>query len=219
MNWVALEAVANTALVLTSGGAIAYAGRQLRHERAYRSVDNLEKQLTFFLSEAFLSARRRLAEARTKGCELLPLTVDDPPAVAFEVLDFYDHLGLLMKKGHLDVYDVWHTFYEWAQPVYVDLQPIVEGENSPFRDHYSDLRKLMRRMDEIQIKRMHEKHTNHWALWTPERIQDHYRYELEVGLGQRRVRRLRPRSEEPIRLLDSAGADVTSTEETGAGRK
>ncbi len=219
MNWVALEAVANTALVLTSGGAIAYAGRQLRHERAYRSVDNLEKQLAFFLSEAFLSARRRLAETRTQGCDLLPLAVDDPPAVAFEVLDFYDHLGLLVKKGHLDVYDVWHTFYEWAQPVYVDLQPIVEGEDSAFRDHYSDLRKLIRRMDEIQIKRMHEKHANHWALWTPERILDHYRYELEVGLGQRRVRRLRPRTEDRVRVLDSTGAETSSTEEIGAGRE
>ncbi len=217
MDWVALQAIANTALVVTSGGAIAYAGRQLRHERAYRSVDNLEKQLTYFLSEVFVAARRRLAEARTQGEELLPLSVEDPPAVAFEVLDFYDHLGLLVKKGHLDVYDVWHTFYEWAQPVYVDLQQIVEGKDSAFRDHYTDLKRLVRGMDDIQIKRMHEKHTNHFALWTPERILCHYRYELEVGSVTRRVR-LRPRAEERGRVLDSTGAE-TSMEEIGAGRK
>ena len=229
VDWVAVQAIANTALVVTSGGAIAYAGRQLRHEREYRSVDNLEKQLTFFLGEAFVAARRRLAEARTTGGTLLPLPVDDPPAVVFEVLDFYDHLGLLVKKGHLNVYDVWHTFYEWAQPVYVDLQPLIEGEDSAFRDHYSDLRKLVRAMDDIQIKRMHAKNSNHWALWTPERILDHYRYELEVGLGQRQRRRLRVVSNGPARILDSTGAEVMtaeivtaesrSLEETVAGRE
>ena len=34
VDWTAVQAVANAALVGTSGGAIAYAGRQLRHERA-----------------------------------------------------------------------------------------------------------------------------------------------------------------------------------------
>ena len=220
MNWEAMQAIANTALVVTSGGAIAYAGRQLKHERQYRSVDNLEKQLTFFLGEAFVGSRRRLAEARTREDALLPLILDDPPLVAFEVLDFYDHLGLLLKKGHLEVYDVWHTFYEWAQPVYVDLQPLIEGEDSPVRDHYSDLRKLMRAMDDIQIKRMHAKNANHFALWTPERILDHYRYELEVGLEQRqRRRRARLLENSRSRVLDSTGAEIVALEETVAGRK
>ena len=56
INWIAVEAVANTCLVITSVGAISYAGLQLRHEREYRSVANLEKQLSFFLSESFVLA-------------------------------------------------------------------------------------------------------------------------------------------------------------------
>ena len=40
--------MATVALVVTSAGAISYAALQLRHERAYRAVDNLEKQLSFF---------------------------------------------------------------------------------------------------------------------------------------------------------------------------
>lgn len=194
MNWVAVQAVANLALVATSAGAIGYAGLQLRHERDYRAVTNLEKQLSFFLGDGFVAARRRLAEARTDGEELCTWSVDDPPIAAFEVLDFYEHLGLLVKKGHLEVYDVWHTFYEWAQPVYVDLQAMIEGEGSSFAHQYSDLRRLVRRMDEIQLKRMHASKANHWALWTPERILDYYRYELESGKqesGKQTVRRRR----------------------------
>jgi hypothetical protein len=36
---------------------------------------------------------------------------------------------------------------------------------------------------------MHQKKANHWALWTPDRIIDHYRYELESGGRPRRSRR------------------------------
>ena len=220
MNWEAVQAIANVVLVLTSAGAIGYAALQLRHEREYRSVTNLEQQLGVFLSETFLSARQRLAKARTEGEVLLPLDPEDPPVSAFEVLDFYDHLGLLVKKGHLNVYDVWHTFYEWAQPVYVDLQPLVEAPDSAYRDHYSDLRKLMRSMDTIQLKRMHAKNANHWALWTPERILDHYQYELEASQDARRERRgrLRGRPRAQVKVLESPAEVDLRPEEVGAGR-
>ena len=195
INWTEVEALANSCLVLTSVGAISYAGLQLRHEREYRSVANLEKQLGFFLSENFVAARRRLAQARLdvklirRLRVLKPWDLDAPPVSVFEVLDFYEHLSLLVNKGHLDVYDVWHTFYEWAQPVYVDhAEPDRVSRLGLCNEHYNDLQKLMRQMDEIQIKRMHEKNANHWALWTPERIIDHYRYELESGGRPRRTR-------------------------------
>ena len=189
VDWVEVQAVATAVLVLTSAGAIAYAALQLRHEREYRAVANLEKQLSFFLSEAFVAARRRLAEARLDEGGLRKWDLDDPPMSAFEVLDFYEHLSLLVKKGHLDVYDVWHTFYEWAQPVYVDMQQLIESDESQYSDHYSDLRRLMRQMDEIQLGRMHKKNANHWALWTPDRIIEHYNYELSTGGRPRRTRR------------------------------
>ena len=133
INWVAVQAIATVVLVLTSGGAIAYAALQLRHEREYRSVDNLEKQLSFFPQRAVRRCARRLAQARVSQQVCIPWSIDEPPVVAFEVLDFYEHLGLLVKKGHLDVYDVWHTFYEWAQPVYFDLQPLIEDQREPLR--------------------------------------------------------------------------------------
>ena len=193
VDWVAVQGVATSILVLTSVGAIAYAGLQLKHEREYRLVANLEKQLTFFLSENFVAARRRLAAARLdltgEEAGLLPWELDEPPVSVFEVLDFYEHLALLVKKGHLELYDMWHTFYEWAQPVYVDLQQLIESPDSVYADHYDDLQRMMRKMDEIQLKRMHSKNANHWALWTPDRIIEHYRYELESGGRPRRSRR------------------------------
>lgn len=197
VDWIAVQAVATSILVLTSVGAIAYAGLQLRHEREYRSVTNLEKQLSFFLSDNFVASRRRLAQARldSTGAEpkLQAWELDNPPVSAFELLDFYEHLALLVKKGHLELYDVWHTFYEWVQPVYVDMQPLIESPDSMYSVHYNDLQRMMRRMDEIQLRRMHKQNANHWALWTPERIIEHYRYELESGGRPRRSQRAEAR--------------------------
>jgi hypothetical protein len=181
--------MATVVLVVTSAGAIAYAGLQLRHEREYRAVENLEKQLSFFLSDKFVAVRRRLAESRLDKTGLKPWTLEEPPVSAFEVLDFYEHLSLLVKKGHLDLYDVWHTFYEWAQPVYVDMQPLIESEDSAYLEHYRDLRWMVGRMDEIQMAKMRGQKGEHWALWTPDRIIEHYRYELEAGGRPRRIRR------------------------------
>jgi hypothetical protein len=204
VNWDAIQAVSTAVLVLTSAGAIGYAGLQLRHERAYRAVDNLEKQLSFFLSEPFVAARRRLAKARLGDEGLLPWDVENPPVSVFEVLDFYEHLSLLVKKGHLDLYDVWHTFYEWAQPVYVDMQPLIEGEQSAYAEHYNDLQRMMRKMDEIQLSKMEEQGANHWALWTPDRILEHYQYEIEAGGRPRRVRRRREAAVTATRLKEDA---------------
>jgi hypothetical protein len=194
--------MATVVLVVTSAGAIAYAALQLRHEREYRAVENLEKQLSFFLSDKFVAVRRRLAESRLDETGLKAWTLEEPPVSAFEVLDFYEHLSLLVKKGHLDVYDVWHTFYEWAQPVYVDMQPLIESEDSPYSEHYRDLQRMIRRMDEIQMAKMKTQKGEHWALWTPDRIIEHYKYELEVGGRPRRIRRRHQTQLAAARLKD-----------------
>ena len=188
VNWVAVQAVGTVVLVLTSAGAIAYAALQLRHEREYRAVVNLERQLAVFLSEGFLAARRKLAEDRMDGEKLRVLDKENPPISAFEVLDFYEHLGLLIKKGHLELYDVWHTFYEWAQPVYADLKAIIEERDGAYAIHYADFRKLMRKMDTIQQAKMKTQAAGHWTMWTPERIVEHYKYELQASGKPRRRR-------------------------------
>ena len=137
VNWTEVEAIANSFLVLTSASAIGYAGLQLKHERQYRSVTNLEKQLGFFQGEGFVKARRKLA----------------------------------------------------------------------------DLRRLMKEMDNLQLSRMDKQRADHGALWRPDRILEHYRYELEVagysGLGKRSAERRATRQrveQERIEIQAAAAA-------------
>lgn len=173
--------MATSALVLTSAGAIFYAGLQLRHEREYRAITNLEKQLEFFHSEKFRQARSLLARDRLDDAGALRFfEASEPPVSVFEVLDFYEHLGLLVKKGHLEIYDVWHTFYEWVQPVYSDMRGVIESKQVEWSWHYSDLRRLVAGMDRIQRERTKGKQ-NRQQLWSAERIAEHYRYEIEAG--------------------------------------
>lgn len=191
MNWQETTAVATFGLVLSSFGAILYASKQLHHERTYRQMANLERQLTFFRSERFLQARSRLAEDRlaenrVEGMTLKPLDPLNPPMSVFEVLDFYEHVALLIKKNHLDIYDVWHTFYEWLQPVYFDLLPILEDKEGQWYYHYSDLCRLMTQLDTLQkTKMVGTGRGARQALWTAERIVAHYQYELHLLKGRR----------------------------------
>jgi hypothetical protein len=65
-------------------------------------------------------------------------------------------------------------------------------------------------MDELQLKRMHAKNANHWALWTPDRIIDHYKYELESGGRPRRSRRAAARevAREMVKEIQEAHVDL-----------
>ncbi len=212
-NWTEAEALATALLVLTSVAGIFYAGVQLRYERQYRAVSNLEKQLAFFHSSKFREARRRLAAERlNEDHDLLSLNLSEPPTAAFEVLDFYEHLGLLVKKRHLDLYDVWHTFYEWSQPVYADMRAVLESGENEWADHYSDFRRMMHGMDRIQQSRMKKRGSAHGRLWSDDRICEHYSYELEAAgdyVPVRRSRRLSRRQDQtPVADLQIEASSV-----------
>ncbi len=189
VDWTEVNALATAALVLTSAGAIVYAGRQLDSERHYRAATNLEQQWGLFRSESFIAIRRKLAQERLANGTLVPLDLQSPPASAFEVLDFYEHLALLEKRGHLDLYDIWHTFYEWLLPTYTDLRALIESEASPWHAHYSDLHRLMTRLNALQQRKTAKKRVPRASLTPgPEQLVEHYRYELEAGGGRTRRR-------------------------------
>jgi hypothetical protein len=59
-------------------------------------------------------------------------------------------------------------------------------------------------MDEIQMEKMQTQKGEHWALWTPERIIEHYKYELEAGGRPRRIRRRHQTQVTATRLKEDA---------------
>jgi hypothetical protein len=96
-------------------------------------------------------ARKALALHRldAKQQNLLPLDVENPPSDMFSILDFFEHMSLLVDRGYLAKEDVWTDLSEDMFPFYADARPIIEHaqKQSPaswggFTDLMEDMRKL-----------------------------------------------------------------------------
>ena len=139
-SWDAVTAFETWAVFLATAGligtgvwALRSAAKQINIQRELARIDNLEKQLFFFESEPFTRVKPALASARTQANGYIPLGVDDPPASMYESLNFFEHVGLLVKLGHLRARDVWHTFAYWAVPLYYDSRRLIEESKETTR--------------------------------------------------------------------------------------
>jgi hypothetical protein len=63
---------------------------------------------------------------------LRPLDKDNPPTEMWDVLNECDHLGLLTKRGYLDVSDVWSEMAYWLFDIYADAQPVIEADRKDY---------------------------------------------------------------------------------------
>ncbi len=140
-------------LVGTGVIAILFTAWQLAAFRKQSKLDNLERILEWFESTHFKELRRNLAEARlTVGGKLRHLDLDDPPTTAYEILDFFEHIGFLVKKHHLDDYDVWHSFSGWISAANCDFKELIAIEQVYDRTVYCDLPWLCKRLDRVDLK-------------------------------------------------------------------
>jgi hypothetical protein len=121
--------VATLLLVVTAIVTVVFAWRQLSIQRRQTRIENLERQLERFDSNSFRATRRELASKRLdEHDELVGLDVNDLPTELYEVLDFFEHLGHLVRRHHIDSYDTWHTFAGWIGPTYADTRQYIAVE-------------------------------------------------------------------------------------------
>ena len=86
-------------LVCTGAAAIIFTWCQLAAFRKQNKLDNLERVLEWFDSPGFRRLRRSLAKSRlTDGGTLRRLDLGNPPTAVYEILDFFEHVGFLVKK-------------------------------------------------------------------------------------------------------------------------
>ena len=175
MNWEALTAVSTAALVATGAGAIYFAYRQIENERGYRRIENLEEQMERFDSDPVGEYRRALAQERLDAARtrLRKLDVDNPPNCAYELLNFFEHIAFLVEKGHLNLYDVWHTFDYWATAYYYDFRAVIELEQRDDVSSYSDFVNLISQLRRIQIEETGQENT-----WLEDELVGFYNAEL-----------------------------------------
>ena len=180
------EAGFTAAIFVTGVVALVYAKRQLAQNRESDKVQHLVRFIEQFEDEPMASYRKIVAEKRIKGTSY--------PPEAESILNFFEAIGLLVRRGYLDISDVWNSFGYWMFSVYADFREEIEQEQRADRSYYEDFCTLVDGLREIEVEiGGSDDHPS------KEEIQDFWREESKIIAGapvrRRKVRRPRAKAE------------------------
>jgi hypothetical protein len=167
-------------MALTGIIALIYASRQLSQSREAARVQHLLKFVEQFDSEPLKEVRESLANRRLEG-------IAEPPEMDV-ILSFFETIGLLVRRGHLDANDVWECFSYWIFNVYSDSREAVERGQKADASCYRDFSALVEKLRGIEEK-------EGGTCYPPSRedIKDFWKYELEIVAGKARGKRRKKR--------------------------
>jgi hypothetical protein len=128
--------------------------KQLNELRDEEKIKHLVEESARFDSESLLKARRSLAVKRidTAHETLRHLDVDNPPPEMWDILNFCDHVGLLTRRGYLDVRDVWSELGYWFFNVYADARPVIDADEKTSPASMKECSWLIEAMRPIEAK-------------------------------------------------------------------
>jgi hypothetical protein len=161
-RWEKLSALASavtafsTFLLFAAGaGALIFANRQIQESREQSKIQHLVEVVQQFDQSPMVDFRKSLADKRldAKHKILLPLDPDNVPYEMSDVLDFFEHMGLLEKRGYLDKNDVWDEFSDFMFPLYADARPYIDSEQKKDRAEYANFTQLMKEMEQIEAEK------------------------------------------------------------------
>jgi hypothetical protein len=149
-------------LALTSIAALWYANAQIkesrnqaeaqiRESRNQAQIQHLDELLRRFEEGSLLEARTKLARLRVdeKHVTVLPLKPDDEPAEMDTLLNFFDYVGLLEKRGYLDKEDVWDQFGFYLFAFNADAQPVISEAQKHDEGTWANVTSLMKDVKEV----------------------------------------------------------------------
>jgi hypothetical protein len=161
--WEILTTVSSFLVVLTGIGAIWFANSQIEESRedARRQIEeargearivHLQEMIKQFSEPPVSVAMRSFALKRIdqKREVLRPLDPDDPPDGMYDLLNFFETVGLLTNRGYLDKKDVWEEFGYWLFNFYADARPVVVEEQRDNKTMYANLSWLMSEMERLE---------------------------------------------------------------------
>ncbi|HZZ16181.1 MAG TPA: hypothetical protein VFE08_09495 [Candidatus Sulfotelmatobacter sp.] len=132
-----------TAVIACTGvWAVFYARSQLNQVRESERIQHLLRFIEQFEHPPMANYRKAVAEQRTRG-------VAYPPE-AQEILNFFETISLLVRRGYLDVDDVWSSFAYWMFNVYADFRGDIEQEQREDESYYQDFCGLIEQLRKIE---------------------------------------------------------------------
>jgi hypothetical protein len=127
---------------------------QLNEQRDEVKVQHLVDESDKFDKDPLLSERRALAADRIDRTHetLRPMDYDNSPPELWDVLNACDHIGLLTRRGYLDVTDVWNEFGYWLFNIYADAEPVIQTERKSDPASMANCTWLIDQMTPIEMK-------------------------------------------------------------------
>lgn len=148
--------------------ALIVAYQQLKEFHAESQIQHLLALEQQFDQEPMLTYRRGLAEKRLKN--------QDDPDELYAVLDFFETVGLLVKRGYLNESDVWNTFAIDVFTLNSDERQVIEQQRRKDPTVYAEFNFLVERLSRVE-----EENHGMGAYPSKEEIKEYYQQELSAG--------------------------------------
>jgi hypothetical protein len=132
-------------MAVTGLWALVYAYRQLKQGHEEAQVERLLNQVRLYGEQPMVSYRIAYAEQRLKGVSR--------PSAQYEILNFFETIGLLVDRGYLDATDVWENFSDDMLTFYADTRDelLEEQRTDPtFYNHFVSLIEKLRVIEKAQ---------------------------------------------------------------------
>jgi hypothetical protein len=79
--------------------------------------------------------------------------LDGKPLEAEPILDFFETMALLLRRGALDQEIVWHTFFHWIDHYYAAAQELIEQRQTVEPLVWKDLVSLVGKLRKLQTSK------------------------------------------------------------------
>ena len=147
MDWNILVGIGTILLALVAG----YQAWLLRNSAMADVILKLDQRF----NEALLSKRKKAALSLKNGPQ-------DHDADIEDVLDFFETLGLLIRRHALDRKVVWHTFFYWIHGYYRFAREFIAKQQSESPNRYTEFKYLHERARQIETRRHGPLNENEW---------------------------------------------------------
>jgi hypothetical protein len=171
---------ANQIIAATSVIALIFVAWQIRRAHKLAQIQHLLQIDREFTSEALVSYRTKLARKWLEG--------EVEPVELYRVLDFFETIGLLVRKGYLDSYDVWSLYSHWMFNVHTDFENVIRECRAEDASYYSEFVRLLKVLERIE-----ERESGKLNPPTKGEIADFWKEEAELKPGGRAPRKRRKR--------------------------
>lgn len=152
-GWSAVEAFATSVTALTAIFAAVYAACQFDSFKKENRIAHLIELVHEFERPPLADARRKLACERLEGGKLRKLDVREPPQSLHAILNFFEHMGFLLRDRYLSLDGVSVEFHYWIFRIWTDARAVIRHEQHEASIYYSCFESMVKELREYESKK------------------------------------------------------------------